>query len=434
MKEPIVPFPKFGAGLGLHRVAAIAERMQLDLSAFAPRAAVITGSNGKGSVAAMLAAILAEAAPDVGCFTSPHLFSIRERFAIDGDAIDPEALDRHWARALDAAQAYERAHPGDGVGGFEFLFLTAASWFAEQRCGFTVWEAGIGGRYDPTRLVRAPHAALVSLDREHTALLGDTLELIALDKSEACAPGGRLLVGPTPDDLAPRIVAHNRLRAVRTDFLVEGRGWKLHDDDHIAVDLSGETLVVAPPLAGPHQRSNTALAVRLGYDMLRESKASDSAARAAVVAGLARTVWPGRLEEIETRPPIVIDVGHTPDAIAAARAGFERAHRPCVLVCGASRDKETGAIVRALAPGFRVIICAAARHKGAPASEIAAHAATANPEAEIVVAETMADARQTALHRAEALHGSVYVAGGLFLAAEFKAAHQGLDPARLHFF
>lgn len=417
----------------MHRVIALAQALDLDLRAFAARACVVTGSNGKGSTAAMCAAILAAASEDVGLFTSPHLFSIHERFAIDGDPIDDEALARHWTRVEQAGRGYEAAHPGDKVGGFEFLFLLAASWFAEQKCRFTVWEAGIGGRYDPTRLVAAPRGALVSLDLEHTALLGGTHELIAYDKLDAVARGGRAFIGETGAPLADRIAAYCDLKEIAPIFLAENAGWRARGEA-IALDLAQGDIVVTPPLDGPHQRNNTALAVRLAEDALRDAGFSQDAIRAAIVEGLAATSWPGRLEIIERAPPVVIDVGHTPDAIRLAREGFEARHAPCVLVCGASIDKAAGDMVTTLAPGFRLIVCAQARHKGRPAAEIAALAREANPDAEIVVAESMRDARQTALARAQAMNGSVYVAGGLFVAIEFKAAHLGMDPARLHFF
>lgn len=430
MNDPIVPFPKFGAGIGLHRVGAIAAAIGVDLAAFSARACVITGSNGKGSVAAMTGAILAAAQPDVGVFTSPHLFSIHERFAIDGDPIDDAALAAHWERVEAAARAYERDHPGDAVGGFEFLFLIAASWFCEQHCAFTVWEAGIGGRYDPTRLIRAPYAALVSLDLEHTALLGDTLEEIAYDKLDAAAAGGQVWIGAQSVPRT-RMDAYCAVRGVAPSYV---RDWRVVDEAHIGLDIGGSALILAPPLAGPHQRVNTAIAARLSYAMMRDEGVSDDEARAAIVAGLAATRWPGRLETIEHAPPVVIDVGHTPEAIRLAREGFLSAHAPGVLVCGASADKACEPIIAALAPDFRVIVCVAARHKGRAAAEIAAMASAANPGAEVIVAEHMRDARQTALARAHALGAAVYVAGGLFLAAEFKAAHLGLAPERLHFF
>jgi dihydrofolate synthase / folylpolyglutamate synthase len=103
-----------------------------------------------------------------------------------------------------------------------------------------------------------------------------------------------------------------------------------------------------------------------------------------------------------------------------------------VLVCGVSHDKDASAIVARLAPTFSTIICAAAHHKGAPVAHIAAAAQDANPAAEIILAESVADARQLALSKAGG--GAIYVAGGLFLAAEYKAVHLGRDPASLVFF
>ena len=109
-----------------------------------------------------------------------------------------------------------------------------------------------------------------------------------------------------------------------------------------------------------------------------------------------------------------------------------RGGRNAVLVCGVSVDKDTGAIVERLAPAFAAIICVAEQHKGAPAAVIGAHAQSANPTAEISLAESVADARRLALAKAKG--GAVYVAGGLFLAAEFKAVHLGRDPGSLLFF
>jgi len=159
-------------------------------------------------------------------------------------------------------------------------------------------------------------------------------------------------------------------------------------------------------------------------------------AAAQVEAGFASTRWPGRLEIIETEPLIVIDVGHTPDAVRVALEGFNalRGGLRALLVCGVSVDKEAAALISTLAPGFETIICAAALHKGAPPAEIASLAKAANPTAEIVIAESVADARALALAKAKSAETAVYVAGGLFLAAEFKAAHLGRDAASLAFF
>lgn len=405
------PYPKFGAGIGLARVAKIADRLRVDLAAFGERSAVITGSNGKGSTAAMTAAILQQNGGEIGLFTSPHLFALNERFRIDGEDIGDEDLQRHWDRVVTAThEAGEHA----ALGGFEFLFLIAADWFAARACAFMVWEAGIGGRFDPTRLLEARRTALASLDHEHTELLGETLEEIARNKLDAAPDGARVFVGESCAAQREAIEAHCAERGVTPAFVV---------------GLGGANLALASlPLHGVHQRANAVLAVALARHI---TVLSDDA----IERGLAATRWPGRLEIIEVTPLVVIDVGHTPGAVRAALEGFAAlaGGRPRVLVCGVSEDKPAQAIIGALAPGFSVIICAAARHKGRAAAEIAALAAAENPSAEVAVAENAAAARLLALAKAGA-DGAVYVAGSLFLAAEFKAAHLGRDPASLAFF
>lgn len=399
-----VPFPKFGAGPGLDRVRAVARRLDVDLAAFGAQGAVIVGSNGKGSTAAMTASLLRQSGSPVGLFTSPHLFDVNERFKIDGDDISDDALQTHWLRVVAAVDAEGLAGQ---LGGFEFLFLIAADWFAARGCAYTVWEAGIGGRLDPVRLIEAQRLALTSLDLEHTELLGATLEEIARDKIDAAPRGARLFA---PRDIAVRdaVEAH-----------CEERG--------VVLELTPP--VLDAPLPGAFQRENAALAVALARDLAPLSDAQ--AAR-----GLEETRWPGRLEVIEDEPLIVIDVGHTPAGVRAALAGFRdlAGARDATLVCGVSADKDAAAIVSALALGFAHIICVAARHKGAPAAIIAAHAQAANPGVELAIAESVADARRLALCRARGGETAIYVAGSLFLAAEFKAVHVGRDPSSLAFF
>ena len=284
------------------------------------------------------------------------------------------------------------------------MFLIAADWFAARGCAHIVWEAGIGGRLDPVRLIEARQVALTSLDFEHTALLGDTLEAIAREKIDAAPQGATLYFSETPARAA--IEAHCAARGVRAYFVAPAED---------------------APLMGAHQRINAALATALarGLAALQESQ---------IKAGLAATRWPGRLEVLQ-RDPLLVVTGHGPQGVAAAREGFfalAGARNP-VLICGASADKDWRAIISALAPGFSLIIAAAARHKGAPATEIAQAAASANPAAEIVVAESLAEARRMALARTGP-QGAIFAGGGLFLAAEARALHLGRDPAGICFF
>lgn len=398
-----VPYPKFGRGPGLERVSAIASELGVRIEAFGAGGTVVVGSNGKGSTAAMTAAVLQQAGQPVGLFTSPHLLDINERFRIDGEDIDDASLEYHWARV---AKAAERVGEAENLGGFEFLFLIAADWFAARRCAFTVWEAGIGGRLDPVRLIASQRLALTSLDLEHTELLGSTLEAIARDKLDAAPAGARVFVSESCAAQRAAIDQHCAERGL-TQIWVGA-----HD---------------AAPLAGAFQKQNAALAVRLAR---AHAQLSDEQVR----AGLAATRWPGRLEVLNTDPLTVIDVGHTPAGVRAALQGFNlmRDGREAVLVTGVSHDKDADGILGALAPEFGAIICASAHHKGGPAALVGAHAQRVNPRAEIILAESVAEARSIALSKART--GAIYVAGGLFLAAEFKAAHLGRDPTRLGFF
>lgn len=404
-----VPFPKFGDGPGLERVRTAASELGLDLASFGAAAAVVTGSNGKGSTAAMCAALLAQARAPVGLFTSPHLFDLNERFRIGDEDISDDELAHHWARVV---AAIEKSGLSAGMGGFEFLFLIGADWFAARGCAASVWEAGIGGRLDPVRLIQARRTALTSLDLEHTEILGDTLEAIAADKVDAAPAGATIFVG---ESCAPHFAAIERFAA---------------NDGRTAILVRADETGAAPlPLAGAHQRANAALALRLARDIAPLTGAQ-------IAEGFAATRWPGRLEVLSVDPLIVIDVGHTPDGVRAALDGFAqmRGAREAVLVCGVSADKDVSAIVSALAPAFSTIVAASARHKGAPPASVAAAAQAANPSAELVIAASVAEARHAALALARRGGVATYVAGGLFLAAEFKAAHLGRDPASLAFF
>lgn len=401
-----VPYPKFGDGPALNRVSLLAERIGVDLRAFGPSAVAVIGSNGKGSTAAMAAALIAQVDANVGMFTSPHLLDLNERFRIGDNDISDDELAFHWTRV---EQAIVASGLSDAVGGFEFLFLVAADWFQARGCVHTVWEAGLGGRLDPVRLIEARHTALTALDLEHTALLGNSLGEIALEKVAAVKPGHTLGV--------------SELIAGDAEVFSAIKTWATANYVQVVVAPA----MNAAPLVGVHQRSNAGLAHWL-------ANAVTSIPDERLRTGWPPMRWPGRLEVLSSDPLEVIDVGHTPDGVRVALDGFNelRGERSAVLVCGVSADKDANAIISRLAPAFSTIICTSAHHKGAPPATIAAYAQNANPTAEITLAESVADARRLA--RSKARGGAIYVAGGLFLAAEFKAVHLGRDPASLAFF
>ena len=175
--------PKYGEGVCLARLATLLDVLSVDRARLQRTAVVVTGSNGKGSTAAFCAAIGRAHGLRTGLFTSPHLYRFNERFQVDGSEISDDDLDRLGVRIQTAIAGIAR-RDGAKFGSFEALFALACLYFQESHCDFAVFEAGIGGRYDPVRLVGALATGVTSVDFEHVALLGHSLELIVSDKSD----------------------------------------------------------------------------------------------------------------------------------------------------------------------------------------------------------------------------------------------------------
>ena len=434
--------PKYGDGICLARMAELLEALGIDRARLQRTSVVVTGSNGKGSTAAMCAGIGRAYGLRTGLFTSPHLFRFNERIQIDGVEIDDDSFALLKPR-VEAAIAAVSKRMGEKFGAFEALFAIACLHFQDSECDFAVFEAGIGGRYDVSRLVGARETCVTSVDYEHVELLGNSLELIVSDKSDACVAGGTIVYGENCRDLQPHLVEYNR-GAGRTSLFVR-------DDiriDNAAVAASGQHFDfqfgyhdfrrLELNLPGAFQFNNAAIAVTLFLVWLQREQPRKAPDRieAAIRAGLSDARWPGRLEIIQQNPLTVIDVGHTPDGIGQSLASLLAIHGRdgWILVTGASRDKKADEIVDALAPSFEAIICTAAHHKGADAEAIAAAARRGNPEADVHVATTIENAVQLSQEMAATLNRRVYVAGGLFLAIEYATVAKGDRAEDLKFF
>jgi len=282
-------------------------------------------------------------------------------------------------------------------GAFEALFALACLHFQQADCEFMVFEAGIGGRYDPVRLVGALQTCVTSVDYEHVELLGTTLELIVSDKSDACASGGTIIYGENCRPLRRHLLEYNRYRGVTSLFVRDevGIGGELASASGQRFDFrfdDSEYRGLETNLLGTVQFNNAAIAVALFLKWRRrELLKTPEGIEAAVRSGLRDTHWPGRLEIIAQHPLTVIDVGHTPDGIRQSLASLKAIHGAgdWILVTGASADKKANEIVGSLAPSFDTIVCTAAYHKGAAPQGIANAARRANPAAHIQVAITI---------------------------------------------
>jgi dihydrofolate synthase/folylpolyglutamate synthase len=438
----VFELPKYGDGVCLARMAELLDALAVDRTRLSRDSVVVTGSNGKGSTAAFCAGIGRAYGLRTGLFTSPHLYRVNERFCVDGADIGDDDLARLKSR-IETAIAEISQRRGDKFGAFEAMFALACLHFQQRQCDFAVFEAGIGGRYDPVRLVGALTSCVTSVDYEHVELLGPSLELIASDKSDACAAGGTIVYGENCRSLRSHLTEYNRNRAV-TPLFVRGE----IGIDGEAASASGQRFDfqfgyhdfrrLEIGLPGAFQFNNAATAITLFLLWLQRAhprKAPDRI-EAAVRDGLRDISWPGRLEIIKHHPLTIIDVGHTPDGIRQSLAGLKAVHGAdgWILVVGVSRDKQADGIVGALAPSFDTIICAAAHHKGADAENIAAAARKANPDADIRIAATVGDAVGVSQALAASRNRKIYVAGGFFLAIEYAVVARGGRAEELEFF
>lgn len=300
------------------------------------RAFHVAGSNGKGSVCAMVDAALGVAGLRRGLFTSPHLERFNERIAIDGAPIGDDlfraALERTFARAP------------EGLTFFETLTVAALAAFREAGVELVVLEVGLGGRMDSTNVVDDPvAAAVVSITRgdggahlEHAAVLGPTAEAIAAEKAAIFKRGCPAVIGPMDD--GPRRICEAAARAVGASPVA-------------LVDRSSELEGVAraPALPGAHQLDNAAVAAAM---LLAARPRVPGLAREHVERGVAAARWPGRLEDLQVGGvSVLLDAAHNVDGARTLVAELaRRGATGLTLVFGALADKGWAPFLELVAP------------------------------------------------------------------------------------
>ncbi len=397
--------------LGLQRIQALLGRMGNPQCV--PAFVHVAGTNGKGSVCALVAAVLRAAGYTVGLYTSPFIHRFNERIRVNDAPIPDEELARitEWLRPL--ADAMDD-HPTE----FELVTAIAFEYFKRRGCDIVVLEVGLGGRLDATNIIPAPAVAAVSaLGLDHTAQLGDTIEAVAAEKAGIIKPGCRAVSAAQP----PAAMAVLRevcrdggipLKAVSPEAVTiresgpEGQlfNYKGHSGLRIA-------------LAGAHQTQNAALAVEI-IEALRA--AGRAIPESALREGLAAARWPARFELLHRRPLALLDGAHNPQGAAALAENLARFFpgRPCVLVAGVLADKDWPGLLRPLLPlAARFFAVTPQNPRALPANKLAAWLADNGP-APAAACPGLPEALNAALDAAGpkglvCAFGSLYMAGAV---------------------
>jgi len=342
----------------------------------------IAGTKGKGSTAAMTASILRAAGRRTGLYISPHLIDFRERMRIDGELIGEEEFARLVEETRPAIE--EMRAGGRTPTFFEVCTLIALRWFARRRVDAAVLETGMGGRLDATNAVEPLAAAITTLALDHTVELGDTLALIAAEKAGIIKPGVPVVSAPR-EPAAAEVIARVAAELGSPLYRVgeEIRILPAAGNDRrfgIAGRLDSYP-DLSCPLLGDHQRINAAVAVGLA-ECLRE--AGEPIMSAAIHDGIARVEWPGRLQVLREKPPLILDGAHDPVAIEALLAALDRHYPgiPRVYLLSFLREKDWPRMLRQLAPGDRRFVFAAiANPRAVSPDELAAEAARLGAQA-----------------------------------------------------
>lgn len=417
-----------GIKLGLENIRQLSAALGNPQTAYP--AIHIAGTNGKGSVAAMIAAALTAGGRRTGRYTSPHLTRLEERFAVDGRPIDRPLLRDVAALVREAA---ERLVAGGALPTpptfFEATTAVAFEVFRRARVDVAVLEVGLGGRFDATNIVSPVAAAITSIDLDHTELLGDTIGAIAREKAGIVKPSIPVVVGERKREARDTIAAVCEERGAPFVGAFDGVELGVRMTDGAAtIDLetpADRYTGVRLALRGRHQAENAVVAVRL-LEVVPD--AALRVPRAAIVEGLERVRWPGRLEVIDAaaigRPGrrVLLDAAHNPAGARALAAYLSEAHPAKVLfVFGAMGDKDASGMLDALAPrAMRFWMTRARTRRAADPRTLAAVATRVAPAVPVEVHDVAADALRDALGAAGG--GLVCVTGSIYLVGELRAA------------
>jgi dihydrofolate synthase / folylpolyglutamate synthase len=421
-RELAAPTQAPAAKFDLENIAVLAERLGYPDRVYP--SAHIAGTNGKGSTAAFLESILRRAGFRTGLNTSPHLEKINERIRINGEEIADDEFAEIFTRIQIPieellADSKLRAHPTY----FECVTAMAFECFAHERVEFGVFEVGLGGRLDATNILSPAVTIITRIDFDHENFLGHSLKEIAGEKAGILKPGVPVVLADQRPEAREVILA--RAGQLNCTVVETIEAFRLEQESRqdgrararITETSSGNTLEIAPSLSGDFQLQNALNAVAAARLLHRRGfRISDHAIR----EGVANTVWPGRLEQLQSNPDVYLDGAHNPGAAQQLSLFLKQnfSNRRIWLIYGALRDKAVDEVAGVLFPRAAEVLFTQPRTTRAISAsrlaEIAAHHASS-----FKVISSAAEALDLALAEA-APEDAIFVTGSLYLVGELR--------------
>lgn len=410
---------KFGIKLGLENIRVLLSDLS-DPETLFP-SVLVAGTNGKGSVASMLAAILEAEGHRVGLYTSPHLVRVEERIRINGRMIPARtfcAILERIKRSVDGLMAEGKLayHPTF----FEVLTSAAFLYFAEAGIDIGVIEVGMGGRFDATNVLKPLVSVITTISHDHEQHLGKSLGEIAFEKAGIIKERTPLVCGVRNKEAFE--VIRRRAEELGAPLIrVFGPGKRLDaalkaGRYRFTYSAGGESISFSPGLAGLHQGENGAMAVSAARAL---SGVWDPISRKAILKGLSAVEWEGRLETVSRKPLVILDGAHNKEGAGSlARYIKDVLGGPVVLVYAAMKDKDISGVTRLLFPAAAVVVLTRVPMKRAADPEYIAGLARRTGRRMLIEPDTGKAVELALLESGGKL--PVVIAGSLFLVGEVK--------------
>lgn len=419
-----------GIKFGLTNVRVVLEALGQPHQAYP--SVLVAGTNGKGSVCAMLANILQANGLRVGLYTSPHLVSVEERVKVQGKPISRWSFCRELTflkGKIDQLIVQKRLKAP--LTYFETLTCLAFLYFRRQKVDIAVLEVGMGGRLDATNVVTPVVSVITTISKDHEEFLGRTLAQIAREKAGVVKPRVPVICGPSRGRAYQVIRA--RASALKAPFIPVFGGEHAFSASvtpkghRFRVSLFGQNFTFRVPLPGEHQGRNAAVALTAALMLHRTWR---ELKRSRMLAGLRRTRWPGRLEIVSRRPLVVLDGAHNEEGARSVRSYvLNFLPPPRTLVFAIMRDKHIGRVARILFPLARTVILTTFPYRRAASPDEVRRRAQGIHKKMLMEPDT----RRAILRALEITPagGSILITGSLFLVGQAKRLFPEWDDLRV---